>query len=284
MADIRSVPAIDFHSHFGAYHCAAGEYYAASFETGDIPSLLRTMSQANIAVSINSHSYGMIPRGRGDALRGNEKMMEVLDQLKGVYAWAVVNPKTPETFDQAAQMLKHPKVLGIKVHPEEHQYPILQYGDAIYSFAAEHHAVIITHSGEENSMPEDFCTFANRYPTVKTIVSHLGCGYDGSYEHQMRAIEQNTRNNLFTDTSSASSMMANLIEYAINRLGSERILFGTDSSFYFSPSQRARIDFANISDADKENILYRNALRIFPELREIYRRETGQNSPHADKK
>lgn len=276
MEEIRRIPAIDFHSHFGPYNCAPGEYYPAAFETGDIPTLLRTMHQANIAVSINSNSFTMIPRGRGDVLRGNDMLMEALDGLQGVYGWAVVDPRETATFHQAAAMLKHPKVLGIKVHPEEHQYPIRKFGDAIYEFAAAEHAVIITHSGEENSLPEDFCLFANRYPMVQTIISHLGCGYDGSYEHQMRAIEQNLHGNLFTDTSSSKSMMANLIEYAVGRLSSERILFGTDSSYYFSPSQRARIDFAAIGDGDKENILYRNALRIFPFLREIYERETKQ--------
>ena len=277
--DIRAIPAIDFHSHFGPPNCEAEAYYAGIIEDGSISYLLRTMRLSNIAVSINSHNFALLPREKGDALRGNRMLLEQLDVLPGVYGWVVVNPLVPETYRQAAELLKHPKVFGIKVHPEEHQYPIRKYGEKIYEFAAEQGCTIITHSGEENSLPEDFCTFANHYPTVKTIVSHIGCGYDGCFEHQIRAIEANTQNNLYTDTSSARSMMARLIEYAVARIGYGRILFGTDSTCYFSPSQRARIDCADISDEAKCAILYGNALRVFPEIGEAYRREISTSHP-----
>lgn len=270
--EIRAVPAIDFHSHYGPMRCA-GSYYPGAIENTSAEHLLRSMSLANIAVSVNSHNYALLTRGNGDVLRGNEMLMESVDAMKGVYGWAVVNPLVPESLAQAREMLRHPKILGIKVHPEEHVYPIREYGEKIYEFAADAGCPIITHSGEANSMPEDFCVFANRYPTVKTICSHLGCGWDGSFEHQLIAIEQNTADNLYTDTSSAKSVMANLLEYAVKRIGSERILFGTDNGYYFSPSQRIRVDGADLSDDDKLNILYRNALRIFPFLKEIYGRE-----------
>ena len=272
---IRSVPAIDFHSHFGANNCPPDAYYPSLFEDGRLESLQRNMAFANIAVSINSHMFTMMPRGQGDVLRGNEKLLQEAEHARGIYFWVVVNPLVPESYAQAADMLQHPRVLGIKVHPEEHLYPIKDHGAAIYEFAARHNAVIITHSGEQNSLPEDFCFFANRYPETKTITSHLGCGFDGSYEHQIRAIEMNEHDNLFTDTSSARSMMHRLIEFAVERIGSEKILFGTDNTCYFSPSQRARIDFADISEADKLNILYRNGLCHFPFLKPIYEAETG---------
>lgn len=272
---IRQIPAIDVHSHFGANNCEPGSFYSEQFEDGRLKSLQRNMGFANIAVSVNSHMFTMMPRGKGDAVRGNEMIIREAEHAKGIYFWAVVNPLQPESYAQAADMLQHPKVLGIKVHPEEHLYPIREHGEAIYQFAAKHNAVIITHSGEANSLPEDFCVFANRYPETKTITSHLGCGFDGSMEHQIRAIEMNEHDNLFTDTSSSRSIMHRLIEFAVERIGSEKILFGTDSTCYFSPSQRARIDFADISETDKCNILYRNALRHFPFLKPIYEKETG---------
>ncbi len=47
-------------------------------------------------------------------------------------------------------------------------------------------------------------------------------------------------------------------------MGSERILFGTDT--YAAGFQRGRIEYAQISDADKENILVNNAVRLFGHL------------------
>ena len=53
---------------------------------------------------------------------------------------------------------------------------IMHYrGRAIFEFAAEHRAIILTHSGEENSLPEDFVPFANDYPEVRLILAHIGC-------------------------------------------------------------------------------------------------------------
>ena len=50
--------------------------------------------------------------------------------------------------------------------------------------------------------------------------------------------------------------------YAVEEVGSDRILFGTDTPLYFSPMQRARIDYAQISDADRANILRNTAASI----------------------
>jgi predicted TIM-barrel fold metal-dependent hydrolase len=69
---------------------------------------------------------------------------------------------------------------------------------------------------------------------------------------------------VYADTSGSASNKNNVIEYAVSQLGSERILFGTDS--YSCAFQRGRIDYADIAEEAKENILYKNALRLFPNL------------------
>ena len=266
LEQIKAVKAIDVHSHIGDLNMSIGLEAAQKYLLGGVDYLKKNMELANIEISINSHLKALMPRGGGDATAGNEICLRQIENIDGVYMWAVVNPWQKESYTQAEQMLKHPKCLGIKIHPEEHLYHILKYGDEIYEFAARTGALLITHSGEANSMPEDFCVFANHYPEVTTIISHLGCGYDNCYEHQIRAIQRNTRDNLFTDTSSIRSMLPNLLETAVSEIGSEKILFGTDSACYFSPSQRARVDNGHIGADDKLNILRNNALRLLPKL------------------
>lgn len=269
--DILSIKAIDVHSHVGeTTREIVTPEGLTEFHT-KTEYLQKNMGLARIGISINSSFYALMPRGFGDADAANRMVLETIDTLEpGICWWATVNPLQAGSYETAAELLQHPRCMGIKVHPEEHLYPIVEHGEAIYAFAARQKAVIITHSGEANSLPEDFCTFANRYPEVTTITSHLGCGYDGRRDHQVRAIEANLHGNLFTDTSSAKSIGDGLLEWAVARIGSERILFGTDSGCYFSPCQRARVDYAHISDADKENILYRNALRMIPKVKAIY--------------
>lgn len=268
--NITDIKAIDVHSHFGEWNYAAAPREKYPFYEGDTNYLLQNMEYSNIAISINSHLYSFFPRGHGDSFLCNQLGFAIVEKNPNLYMWAVVDPLQPETYAQAKELLGHEKCLGIKVHPEEHRYPLKTYGANLYEFAAKNNAMIEGHSGEEWSLPEDYGDFANHYPEVTTIVSHLGCGWDGDFRHQIKAIQCNRNNNLFTDTSSAKSINCNIIEIAVAEIGSEKILFGTDSGCYFSPSQRARIDYARIGDQDKKNILYQNGLRLFPQLKKAY--------------
>ena len=58
------------------------------------------------------------------------------------------------------------------------------------------------------------------------------------------------------------SIISGLLEWAVKEIGSDRVLYGTDSPLYFAPSQRARIDHADLSAAEKRAILRENAIRI----------------------
>ena len=112
-------------------------------------------------------------------------------------------------------------------------------------------------------MPADLVAFANELPEISLILAHLGNGFDGDPTYQVRGIQGSKHGNVFVDTSSSKSIMSGLIEWAVKEVGSERILFGTDTPLYFAPMQRARIDHAAISDVDKQRILSDNATKLF---------------------
>ena len=262
--DIYKVTAIDIHSHLGMDH---GPISLAQVENGSSAYLLRTMELARIGISVNTSRYAIMPRGSGHTVEGNRRLLEEIENLPGVYGWVTIDPHEPESYQQAEVMVKHPKILGLKIHPEEHEYELMDFGDELFSLADRLHVPLLGHSGGPRCMPEVFCLFANRYPKVKVIAAHLGSGPDGDPTHHIRAIENNIHGNLYTDTSSAMSLLANLLEYAVGRIGSDHILFGTDSSCYFSPCQRTRVDAADISYEDKYKILRENALRLFPQLK-----------------
>ncbi len=82
---------------------------------------------------------------------------------------------------------------------------------------------------------------------------------DGDLNPQVRAIQRSARHNIYVDTSSTSSLYSGLIEWAVQEVGAERILLGTDSPLYSAAMQRARIDSADI----KPLILRDNAARLF---------------------
>ena len=90
---------------------------------------------------------------------------------------------------------------------------------------------------------------------MNLIIAHL-C----SAEH-VEAIKNAKYGNIFTDTSGMDSRFNNIVEYAVEQVGSEKIFFGTDT--YSCGFQRGRIEYARISDTDKENILYNNFKKHF---------------------
>ena len=99
----------------------------------------------------------------------------------------------------------------------------------MFEFAAKHKAIIKTHSGQDNSKPEDFLPFCNSYPEATLILAHLGYSTDEDKTHQVRAIEGGKHDNIFVDTSSSASIFPGLVEWAVSRIGAEKILFGTDA-------------------------------------------------------
>jgi uncharacterized protein len=260
--NVSEIPAIDVHAHYGRYDREGGGL-ANDFRTGFTDVVLDRAKKARIRLSIVSPLAAFFPRGQSDSVSANEDSETVVAATDGLLRWVVVDPTRPRTFDQAVRMLRTPKCAGIKIHPETHAYPIREHGRQIFEFAARHRAVVSTHSGEQNSLPEDFVVFADDFPEVTLILAHLGCGHDGDLSHQVRAVQASRHGNVFIDTSSASSINSNLVEWAVRQVGAEKILFGTDSPLYFAPMQRARIDFADISDAEKELILCRNAAELF---------------------
>ena len=165
------------------------------------------------------------------------------------YQWVVVDPRKPETVKQAEKMLKSKRVLGVKIHSVYHGYPFVDYADEVFAFASENKTTVLMHPDE----PIKTAIIANKYKNTRLILAHLG-----DVEHVEAVL---SADNVFVDTSGNASSRNNIIEYAVERIGANKILFGTDT--YSCAFQKGRILLADITDEDKEKILYKNAQRLF---------------------
>ena len=259
----ESIPAIDVHAHYGRYFRGAADDIVNDFMTGDASVVVKRARQANIRLTIVSPLEALLPRFGGDPVNGNTHAARVVAETDGLLQYVVIDPLKPATYQQAAEMLKLPKCVGIKIHPEEHGYPIVEHGRKIFEFATRHQAIVLTHSSEQNSQASEFVRLANDFSDVRLILAHIGCGWDGDLTHQVRAIQRSKHGNLYADTSSARSITPGLIEWAVKEIGAERVLFGTDTPLYHTGMQRTRIDQADLSDADKRLILRDNAVKLF---------------------
>ncbi|MBQ9796792.1 MAG: amidohydrolase [Clostridia bacterium] len=241
---------IDIHSHFN---------HGSPFDwrLPDNPLHLRDLDfvleeQRNVGIACGGFStYASVLEHPECIVEENEYLHRLAGEDARIFQWVVIDPRLPETFCQAERMLPCKKTLGIKIHAS-HGYDIEEYADRIFSFVNEQRAVLLMHPQKVEKM----ASFANRYPDMKLIIAHLS-----SMEH-IAAIREARYGNIYTDTSGGASNLNNVIEYAVNQVGSEKILFGTDA--YACSFQFGRIALARLPHADKENILYKNAVKMFP--------------------
>lgn len=159
----------------------------------------------------------------------------------------------------AAEIQKHHEKGGILVgelvhymmswnYSHENLYPLLSY-------IRDLDMVISIHPTSDFTVLEKIM---DNIPGLKLVFAHLS-GY-GLYERTidfMRKYET-----VFTDLSAHGTDFENTVEDAVKKIGSTRILYGTDYPGYKS---RPFIDIvlnANIRDEEKENIFYNNAANL----------------------
>ncbi|MGC8976471.1 MAG: amidohydrolase family protein [Candidatus Ratteibacteria bacterium] len=106
--------------------------------------------------------------------------------------------------------------------------------------------------------PEDIVILSKNFPKLKIIVAHLR-GIDIRGVLTIKNYE-----NIYVDTSGAQPV-SGIIEYAVKKIGSERILYGSDVYFPFGrdiPVQLSSVIYSNIKSNEKENILFKNAKKF----------------------
>jgi predicted TIM-barrel fold metal-dependent hydrolase len=263
--NLTDISAIDAHAHYGTYVRDDNDPLVDGFMSAGAEQVAARGRACGVGWSIVSPCLGLMPRGRADAVAGNEAAFREVPKVPGLLQYVIVNPLQPRTFDQARMMLKTPHCVGIKIHPEEHVYRIADEGDRLFDFFEEVQAPVMTHSGCPNSLPAAFVPFADRHPQVRVLLAHLGNGAGDRQraDLQVRAVQAARHGNLWVDTSSARSILPGLVEWAVKELGPERLLFGSDTPLYHVAMQRTRIEAAEISPEAKRLILRENALKFF---------------------
>ena len=145
--------AIDVHAHYGTYLRNDASPLFNGWVSGDAATVADRASQAGVRLTVVSPLSGLLPRGQADAVSANREASEIVQRTPGLLQWVVVHPHQDETFVQAAELLGAAHCVGIKIHPEEHQYEIREHGDRLFEFAARHNSVVLAHSGDPNSLP-----------------------------------------------------------------------------------------------------------------------------------
>ena len=263
-AQFMAEPAIDVHGHcgeYGGYNDLTARLMNASAEV-----VARRAAQCGISLTVVSELSAFDPSSecKADVAAGNARAAAAVEPLDTLRFYAVLNPLNEGWEEDTSQLLEHPKCVGVKLHPRWHYWPVREYGDRVFAFLNEHKALTLTHTGNEGNDPLEFVPFANKCPDMHLILAHIGHDEElrRRYDRQTEAVKRCTQGNVWADTSSSNSVISRLIEFAVDQIGAERILFGTDTPLYFPATQKARVAYAEISDDAKRLILHDNAAEL----------------------
>ena len=107
-----------------------------------------------------------------------------------------------------------------------------------------------THLNPNTSLPEDFVDAAKRYPEAMFQYAHTGGG--GDWEYACKSFRDYP--NIYVDTS-GSNNEGNMIDFALEYLGEDRLFFGTDSSYYQGVGD---ILASELTEAQRKKIFFEN--------------------------
>ena len=105
---------------------------------------------------------------------------------------------------------------------------------------------------------EDLDQLLEAFPKTKIVIAHPESSRGITAMYQLAAKHEN----MFLDLSGSGLFRMGMLRCGVDVMGSERILFGTDYPICNPAMNVAGVLFENLSGPEKENILYRNFLKL----------------------
>jgi predicted TIM-barrel fold metal-dependent hydrolase len=216
--------------------------------------VLKMMAEANIDKAVIT-TYADIP---GDDPRTLERFIEALEKYpdKIVAGFIRLNPwygrKAEELMEEVS---KRPYMKGLKLHPvsclmRPNDSPVL----SLVKKAGELGWPVYFHSGDEPmSMPTQIGKAAKACPGTKIIMGHTG-----GFFYWKDAIKNARKySNIYCETS--ATPFANAIRKAVDTIGPERVIFGSDMPAMHPTVELEKIEAAGLTEDEKQLVLCDNA-------------------------
>jgi predicted TIM-barrel fold metal-dependent hydrolase len=195
-------------------------------------------------------------RWLGQVQAGNDKLL----------CFGGVHPDEDDPEDEFARMVNDYALRGMKLVPCMQQFFLNDRRlFPVYERAAAYGLPVLVHTGgdpiqgmELYGHPRDVEEIASAFPNLTIIIAHVGIPFFGEAKDLMSKHE-----NVFTDISFTIEVIdRKTVSSLIREVGLDRVMFGSDFPFVQPKDAIRKVLELDVSDSDKERILWRNAVEI----------------------
>jgi predicted TIM-barrel fold metal-dependent hydrolase len=236
---------VDVHGHVGPWFF--------STQAAEPADNLRLMDAYGIDIQLVSSVEAVVY----DPLTGNRALVEQIQRhprLKGLF---VIDPRELDTAErELTQLLPTGVFVGGKIHTQYAHSPggSSQMREALQLFAAHRLPVLVHTWGREIV---DLAENVAEVETVAVVAAHMG-GPDWRLVPEAAACSAR----LWFEPC-YSHAPAGRIRWVVDRIGADRVLFGTDSTLIDPAVTMGAVQAAHLSEEETALVMGHNAMRIF---------------------
>ncbi|MCK4282748.1 MAG: amidohydrolase [Candidatus Brocadiae bacterium] len=246
-----------------------------------LPEVARQCGINNVALALVSIGGRISEFPDEDEVRySNQEARDFVARSGGLGQWlAYMNPQNANWQDQLDQYVEEGAV-GIKLWCSLKQEDgSLDSAAKFLCYAGDRGLGVLIHTWQVTGSPggaqitlQEFATLAERCPDTDLVAAHSG----GNWRHSIGTLRDRLPN-AHVDVCGYYPERG-LVEALAGDIGAERVLFGSDLVGRTQASQLAKVTLADITDAEKELILGKNAARVF-KLKDIPPAQSGELRP-----
>lgn len=230
---------------------------------------------SNIECAENDHNMRPIPeklqKNQTLVLENTLRFASAHTDKIGVLAWLKIRTEQPNYRFQSLIAKNRHMIYGFKLHPFHSQTaPDDDKLEAYYRIAAEYELPIVSHTGGcDEASSRRLYNAAKKHPELNFVMVHMDLGTDNRTALEILGMLPN----IYGDTTWVP--ITTTLE-AVRRYGSEKMLFGSDNPIngrdtYLHDRMGKRSIYQQyfkelqtmISQEDYNNIMYKNAIRLF---------------------
>lgn len=248
---LGTLDVVDCHAHMGP-----ANYMLVP--DGDADGLVRTLDHLGVATVCVSHSLGMV----SDWKIGNDLLIEaVLRYPQRIFGYTFYNPRYPAAMAGELDRCSAAGLRGIKIHPDFHRTAASDRAyNLAYERAQDEGRPILCHYDARNGQRSGaglYKQVVDRFPRARYVMAHS--------LPDRQAVD--TAVECFGSRPEVSFCLANayqpgVLSYACQRLGVERLLYGSDGCWSSMAGRLGLISASTLSDEEKIQILGRNMRRL----------------------